>query len=63
MIQNLGLVDGLHLDLVAGALGRDGPTPGVRPQLEKYKNILHLAQKYLHATKNISPGRAAGSAP
>ena len=40
---DLGLVDGLHLDLVAGALGRDGPAPGVRPQLSKMKkNILHL---------------------
>ena len=33
LIQNLGLVDGLHLDLVAGALGRDGPAPGVRAEL------------------------------
>ena len=57
LIQNLGLVDGLHLDLVAGALGRDGPAPGICPQLTKIQNIkifyisfknIYMPQKIFH---------------
>ena len=51
LLTDLRLEDGLHLYLVSGALGRDGPAPGVGPQLVGLLGLhLHWDRVPCHTT-------------